>query len=498
MSVYFFSPRWPDLRRVARGGRTRPLLMRTLEALVLLGTHALFFLLGWTFLHLVFLARLRSYAPQGLFSFTLMLNCSMFQLIIFEIIGFMDPATRMWNWRLVLLLTLGNLTLLLPYALGLFVFLDRGVPANRALLGAAAGLAGFLYLFWKIGEGFPTVTSGAAKRPFLVGLFAEEGVSRVGIVGVTLMAVLSGFGAINCPRCYFSYFWKRGQCTDTGAVEWRQQQVVESLALKKRRLALALWEAGARQRERGVQSGSKWGLSAVLGSVTRRLRALRDDDADRIARMQEEIAVLEKVSARLYIELDELIAAREDIEFSRTAMGRVYFLLGCFFSVYCVYKVLMATVNIALNRVARIDPVTRSLQLLLHHLKVDFDVAFWMQHISFALVGVIIMTSVRGFLLTLQKVNDLWLHNVSNSSIVILFAEIMGMYFTSMVMLIRVNLPLKYRGILTQVFGPDLQYNFYHRWFDALFIFAALLSAGVLTLLDRTRTEFKEDGKSPY
>jgi len=37
------------------------------------------------------------------------------------------------------------------------------------------GLAGFLYLFWKIGEGFPTVTSGAAKRPFLVGLFAEEG-----------------------------------------------------------------------------------------------------------------------------------------------------------------------------------------------------------------------------------------------------------------------------------------------------------------------------------
>ena len=31
------------------------------------------------------------------------------------------------------------------------------------------------------------------------------------------------------------------------------------------------------------------------------------------------------------------------------------------------------------------------------------------------------------------QVNDLWLNNVSNSSIVVFFSFIMGMYFTSMV-----------------------------------------------------------------
>lgn len=50
------------------------------------------------------------------------------------------------------------------------------------------------------------------------------------------------------------------------------------------------------------------------------------------------------------------------------------------------------------------DPVTRAIEIAVHWIGFDIDVTFWSQHISFYLVGCIVLTSIRGLLLTLTKV----------------------------------------------------------------------------------------------
>lgn len=63
----------------------------------------------------------------------------------------------------------------------------------------------------------------------------------------------------------------------------------------------------------------------------------------------------------------------------------------------------------------------------------------------------------------------------------ILLHSFQGMYFVSSVLLMRMNMPAEYRIIITQVLG-ELQFNFYHRWFDVIFLVSALSSIVFLYL----------------
>nr|XP_032524585.1 Golgi pH regulator [Danaus plexippus plexippus] len=445
------------------------------DTLIVLISQAIFFIGGWIF----FVKQLfRDYEVhhllvQLIFSVTFALSCTMFELIIFEIIGYLDSSSRYFHWNLGLYSLLFMLIALIPFYIAYFCISNvRFVTKN--VIRPLTMMVWFIYLyfFWKIGDPFPILSP---KQ----GIFSiEQGVSRIGVIGVTVMALLSGFGAVNYPYTSMAIFIRPVTQSDVLSIEKKLLQTMDMVLVKKKRIALAESNSNRNYMNQSVENRGFW--SNILSSVGNIANPL-SHNTENITQLRQEISALEELSRQLFLEAHDARSMREKIEWSRTFQGRYFNFLGYFFSLYCIWKIFISTINIVFDRVGKKDPVTRGLELVVHWLGLNIDVSFWSQHVSFILVGCIVLTSIRGLLLTLTKVCYILNLRYSSNIIVLILAQIMGMYFCSSVLLMRMNMPPEYRIIITQVLG-DLQFNFYHRWFDVIFLVSALTSIFTLYL----------------
>jgi len=445
------------------------------DSIVVFGSELLFFCFGWIF----FMRQLfKDYevhhvVVQLIFSVTFSLSCAMFELIIFEILGLLDPSSRYFHWNVGLYCLLMVVILLIPVYIGYFSVRNftriRGTQLQVIL--TLVSWFGFFYLFWKIGNPFPILS---AKH----GIFSiEQGVSRVGVIGVTLMAVLSGFGAVNAPYTYMTYFMRQVTDADISAIERRLLQTMELIITKKKRIAYA--------KRQELANGSKvpksgiWGVFSGFAST---------GQSENIKLLDNEVMALEELSRVLFLESVDLHNSKERVEFAKTLQGKYFDFLGHIFSIYCIWKIFISAVNIIFDRVGKVDPITKSIEILVHYFGIQFDVHFWSQQVSFILVGILIVTSIRGLLITLTKFFYAISSSKSSNIIVLALAEVMGMYFISSVLLMRMNMPEQYRQIITKVLG-DLQFHFYHRWFDVIFLVSAIASIGFLYLAHQQAPE---------
>lgn len=435
------------------------------DTVIVILSQAVFFVAGWLF----FVKQLfRDYEVhhslvQLLFSSTFALSCTMFELIIFEILGVLDPSSRKLNWLIGIHLMLVMLIFILPFLITYSILSNvRFVDRKYLHVLSIAGWLCFMWLFWKIGDPFPILSP---KH----GIFSiEQGISRVGVIGVTLMALLSGFGAVNYPYTSMTYFMKEVTPRDVQSLEKKLLQTYDMIAVKKKRIAVL-------QKEKSSSSGSSSLWNLLYSSVN------SFSSGESLSQVQQDTNALEELSRQLFLELIDMKAMQQRLEWSKTFRGKYFHFIGYFFSLYCIWKIFISTVNIVFDRVGRVDPVTRGLQIAVNFAGLEIDVKFWSQHVSFFLVGIIALTSIRGLLITLTKFFYAISSSKSSNIIVLTLAQIMGMYFISSVLLMRMNMPLEYRTIITEVLG-DLQFNFYHRWFDVIFLVSALSSIGFMYL----------------
>ncbi|RWS24658.1 Golgi pH regulator-like protein, partial [Leptotrombidium deliense] len=255
--------------------------------------------------------------------------------------------------------------------------------------------------------------------------------------------------------------------SDVNAMERKLLQTFDVIAMKKKRITLI-------EKERSALSAP----SSIWNSI---LKSVSSQGHEDVCQLRKDCLALEELTRQLFLELVDMKTMQQRMEWSKTLKGKYFHFVGYFFSLYCIWKIFISTVNIVFNRVGKVDPVTRGIQIAVNYMGLDIDVKFWSQHVSFILVGIIVITSIRGLLITLTKFFYAISSSKSSNIIVLVFAQTMGMYFVSSVLLMRMNMPLEYRTIITQVLG-DLQFNFYHRWFDVIFLLSALSSIGFLYL----------------
>lgn len=154
-------------------------------------------------------------------------------------------------------------------------------------------------------------------------------------------------------------------------MERKLNQTMDMIVAKKRRVAMMEREHSQTTFSKGDQEDSF--LQRLWGSVAGAARMPLF--SDHTAKLKEEISNLEEFSRHIFLELVELRNMQERIEYSKTFLGKYFNVLGHFFSIYCIWKIFICTVNIVFDRVGKVDPVTKGLEIAVKHMGFQIDVS---------------------------------------------------------------------------------------------------------------------------
>ena len=448
-----------------------------------------------------------------LFAVTFALSAGLLVLVLYEILGLVDESFLRVHWRFNLRAVLVLLIFVLPFVhLHRFFTLAVGWRAKprRAVAAALAAHLALLFGFHRVGGGGEN----------LDGAFGEKSVARavfrVGVVGVSMLAVLSGFGAVHFPYEVLSLFAKPVGDAESQALRRRLVQATETAVTRRKRQALLrreLAELRPTGRSGDADGGSSeaaakragggfgFGLDALRRAlpVSPGKRFARRGDATRaesvrlkLSVLEAEIEAMDHVVRSLFAETHEARLARERRAAASTARGRLNDVAGALMCLTCFWRVATGAFRLAFRRgqgsVAGTDPVTRALSSLF---TLPISPEATAQILSLLFIGALVGASLRNFLRIVFRVFfALGGGGGGASAMLVLFvSEILGLYFLSSVLLIRNNLPDRYRGFITEAMGAsgdeaagangaaeDADFTFYQNHHESVFLTSAVLT----------------------
>ncbi|MCJ1363069.1 hypothetical protein MMC16_002175 [Acarospora aff. strigata] len=414
------------------------------------------------------------------FSTTIALSAVLAELILCEISNALNPDARGVALQVTVSTLLVLLIIFIPF-LELHSLISSagwkftGSGKGRLRLAWGLQIAGFsLWIlgFWWIGQGLLGIHGHDNAAGSLQSLI-ESCLERIGVIGVSLMALLSGFASVS--SLWQNFGVKPRLVTETDVARKKAGLDATSEMLMAKRSRLRALER--KMSEAPSESFFKKAIGTIRGNA----------DTQERKSLVFEISGLETMARSLGTSLSLLRNRRQQQHRASTPTGRVLILVSYLFSFYCLYRILATSVTTirrwwyVSSTFSGSDPVNNVLALIAKHWDPSLDQASWSRQISFLLSGIILLASFSSVLQTFHffaRFTPSLLYT-AQANLALLVAQVCGMYVISSALLLRGMMPREVGSVISSALGAGeaVEMGWVDRWFEGWFLTAAALTA---------------------
>ena len=439
-----------------------------------------------------------------IFCATFACTASMMFWIAYEIAGLVGEGGMAWWWGMDLRCGAACVLALAPrelFASGISSVMLRRRSSGRASrggggsglgerrrrwmkveIGATAAATAFAYAFVGISStrrGVGTDAAAAATTMAAVGsdFSMARVMSRTAVLGICLLGALSGFGAVHFPYTTIRIFHRTIPDAEVLSLERRLVQSVETIVERKKEIETLKREMVRETSERGAKRSG-----GVLGRLASgfQLPVFQEGRAKRIININAEVDALEMVNRTLFADLHDINLLKERKRLAKTAYGRFLEACGVGMAVICGYRFVAGLKRLLFMQTPKSDPISFALHLFLANKSIHVNPEVLAQYLSLLLIAFLVINSMQNFILQLVKLFFAFGGGVTTDALVLFTTEMVGLYFISSVLLIREQLPERYRQSVTEALGADLEFRFYAKFYELIFMASAALTAFAL------------------
>ncbi|KAI9729686.1 MAG: hypothetical protein M1834_006635 [Cirrosporium novae-zelandiae] len=410
------------------------------------------------------------------FAVTCGLGVVLAELIWFEIIDYVDPDARKAALRVTVDSLLALLIVVIPLLEIHSILFPRGYEAisgrkrlkMRGTLEAAAFLS-WLGCFWYLGRALPGIHKHAEST---YNNTIEACLERVGIIGISTMALLSGFASV-------SSLWQ--------AFGVRPRQVSEADIARKQAGLEATVSMLSAKRARFVQITRKLSEGHPETIWQKAIGTIRGNaDVQERDSLAMEISGLETMSMSLQSSLTVIQDRYQSQLRASTKIGRIFTGWTYTFSIYCAYRIIATSIT-SFRRwwypsasFSGTDPITHILALIAKHFDPDLDRLAWSRQISFLFSGLILAGSFSAVLQTFHWLTRYtpYILRTATNNMALLIAQICGMYVISSTITLRSVMPKEVGSVINEALGTGyIEAAWVDRWFEGWFLGATVVTA---------------------